>query len=139
MYRFRIHYITIIIFLISLSCNRHDEIVKDIYNRWEITDFMSVESVLYEKDNNFDPVIEFYRNGSYSIQLDVNNCLGGFSLPGNEEVNITVRGCTKMCCDSDFSKKIIEMLPQVDSYSIEKNKMKLNVPGWGWINLELDN
>ena len=31
------------------------------------------------------------------------------------------------------------MLPQVSSYTIEGNILKLNFPQWGWINLELHN
>jgi len=138
------HKLQILLFILLFgytfnSCNRHDDVAIEIYNRWEVVDFISVESILYAKDNDFNPVIQFQKNGCYTLQLDVNNCTESFSLSGNEGIEITAAGCTKICCDSDFSNKITEMLAQVDSYSIEKNKMKLNVSGWGWINLELNN
>ena len=124
---------------IFISCNRTDDVAKDIYERWEILDMMSVESVLYAKENNYNPQIEFYVNGSVSLKLDANNCIGDFTLTGQGEIKINLVGCTEICCDSDFSKKIQDMLSLVKSYSIEGNKMKLNVPGWGWINLKLYN
>ncbi len=90
------------------------------------------------KNNEYNPIIEFYKEGNYTLELDVNGCSGEFKLTGEGEIEITLAGCTKLCCDSDFSKKIQEMLSQVSSYSIERNKLKLNITGWGWINLELN-
>ena len=127
-----------VLFTVS-SCDKNNKNVNDIYHKWEVVDFLSPESLLYAKDNDFNPKIEFQENGSYTLQLDANNCSGNFILSEQDLINISEVGCTKMCCDSDFSNKIKEMLPQVNSYSIEKNKLKLNVPGWGWINLELNN
>jgi heat shock protein HslJ len=118
------------------SCDKSEnECSCDIYQRWEVTEFMSVESVAYPKKNGFNPVIEFKNNGLYSLKLDVNHCSGSFTLTGENNVSISSAGCTKICCDSEFSKKFVTMLTQVNKYSIEGNKMKLNVPGWGWIEL----
>ena len=131
---------TFLIILIIVSC-RKDKIdsAGNIYNQWEVADIMSVESVLYTKNNNFNPIIQFYKNGSISLKLDANNCIGDFILSGNGGIKIILSGCTEICCDSDFSEKIQQTLSLVDSYEIDKNKMKLHVPGWGWINLELHN
>lgn len=137
MNKIQISFIVLIFVFVFNSCKRSD-VARDIYNRWEIVDMMSVESVLYAKEDNFNPMIQLYTNGSVSLQLYANHCIGDFVLTGQEEIKIILTGCTEICCDSDFSTKIQEMLSQVKSYSIERNKMKLNVPGWGWINLELD-
>ena len=71
------------------------------------------------------------------MKLDNNNCSGSFKTADDDNIEITEPGCTKMCCDSDFSNKVALMLPQVASYSIEENKLKLNVPKWGWLSLEI--
>jgi len=42
-----------------------------------------------------------------------------------------------VCCDSEFSKKFVEMLPLVNSFSTEENILKLFVTEWGWIELKL--
>lgn len=109
-----------------------------MYGKWEVTGFMTVESMAYPTKNGFYPIIEFRDDGSYKLKLDVNSCLGNFALLENNQITLTVSGCTKMCCDSEFSNKLIQMLPQVESYQIESNILKLEVPDWGWINLELN-
>lgn len=134
--------ILLIAFFLSIffSCDKEDnEWSCDIYQNWEVMDFMSVESMAYSKDKGFNPVIEFKKDGSYFLKLDRNGCSGSFALTGENNIDISGAGCTKICCDSKFSLKFAEMLPKVISYSIERNKMKLNVSGWGWIELELNN
>jgi hypothetical protein len=134
----------ILIFLTSFilsSCEKegNDEIKFDenIFGKWEVVEFMSVESMLYSKNDNYYPIIEFKNDGSFSLELDQNNCSGNFVLSGENEIEITGPGCTKMCCDSDFSNKVATMLPQVTTYSFDEETLKLNVPGWGWISLKL--
>jgi hypothetical protein len=61
-----------------------------------------------------------------------------FELSGDNGFRITLPGCTKMCCDSNFSSTMKEMLAQVESYSIKEKNLILNVYGWGWINLKLN-
>ncbi len=137
---FRIYILNILILLAAVSCEKNEARDADyIFNKWEVVDFMSVESMLYAKENDYNPLIEFLKDGTYLLKLDVNSCSGNFELLKNEGIQIASPGCTKMCCDSDFSKKLNEMLPQVESYSIEQNKLILDIPGWGWINLELNN
>ncbi len=121
-----------------ISCNKDDQTAKDIYNRWKIVDFMSVESAVYPKNNDYNPIIQFYREGNYTLELDINSCSGSFNLSSGNSIEISATGCTYICCDSKFSEKISTMLPQVKSYEMNKNKMKLNIEGWGWINLELN-
>lgn len=131
--------IVVLLFVVSVSsCNKDEKIyADDIYNIWEATDYISLESSYHSKIDNYSPVIEFKENGSFTLKLDRNNCTGNFTVSGENGIEITGPGCTKICCDSDFSNKIAVMLPQVKSYSIEGNRMKMYVPAWGWINLEL--
>ncbi|TNF45172.1 MAG: META domain-containing protein [Bacteroidetes bacterium] len=95
-----------------------------------------MKTLAYPKDKNFSPVFEFRNDGRYSLKLDVNNCSGSFSLTSESNIDISVAGCTKICCDSKFSQKFVAMLPQITSYSIEGKEMKLIIPGWGWIELK---
>lgn len=136
LYRNVIPFFLIMLMMVSCQKDKYDS-GEVIYNKWEVIDMMSVESVHYAKNNNYNPLIQFFVNGSVSINLDANNCIGNFALTGEDKIEIMLTGCTEICCDSDFSVKIQEMLSQVKNYSIEQNKLKLNVPGWGWINLEL--
>ncbi|MDX8337609.1 META domain-containing protein [Draconibacterium sp. IB214405] len=102
---------------------------------WEADVFMSLESVGYPKDDNYSPLIEFKSDGSYDLLLDVNACGGEYSLSVNDSISISSPGCTKICCDSEFSVKLSTMLPQVSTYTITGDELQLSVSGWGWIAL----
>ena len=132
----------VIIFFLTLSifsCDKNEtEVGTGILGKWKATEFMSVESVAYPKKDGYNPVIEFNNDGSYYLKLDMNSCIGIFTLTDNSGISMTAPGCTKICCDSEFSKKFVQMLPQVKSYQLENNNLKLEVPEWGWINLELN-
>jgi heat shock protein HslJ len=121
------------------SCEKDkNEVIEDIYEEWKVIDFMSIESMLYAKNENYNPIIEFKRDSSFSLKLDVNNCFGSFEIKDGNKIVISSAGCTKICCDSDFSNKVAVMLPQVTTYSFDDETLKLNVPGWGWISLKLN-
>ena len=128
-----------LVIIFCLSCEKREHrVADDIFNKWEVVDFMSVESMYYAKTDNYSPVIEFAADGSFLLKLDRNSCFGSFTLSGENGISMSGPGCTKICCDSDFSIKLAVILSQVESYSFEENTMKLNVSGWGWINLKLD-
>jgi heat shock protein HslJ len=137
MKRFQIIFITFLV-LALLSCDKKEkDEMKSIYGKWEATDFISLESVAYPKKDGFNPILEFKNDGTYNLQLDFNKCSGDFTLLNNNGISFSSVGCTKMCCDSNFSLKFSQMLPQVKTYHIKRNKLKLEVPDWGCINLEL--
>jgi heat shock protein HslJ len=122
--------------LVFFSCEKSEkEDTSDIYGKWEATELMSIESVGYPKDKGFNPLIEFKNDGTHRIKLDANGCFGDFTLRSSKSISISASGCTEMCCDSQFSGKFIQMLPQVKTFEIEGSNLKLNIPGWGWIEL----
>ena len=130
--------LVLIVFVLLLACrDKDDECNKeDIIGKWEVTEMISVESVSYAKDNGYNPVIDFKTDQAVEIKLDVNSCFGSFQLQGNNAIEISDAGCTEICCDSDFSVKFVQMLPQVSSWSFDKNVLQLHVSGWGWFELK---
>ena len=131
--------IVIVLFsVLAFSCDKDENpVVDNIYYTWEVVDFMSIESMLYAKDNNYNPTIEFKQDGSLNLKLDANSCFGSFETEGENNVSFSAVGCTKICCDSDFSNKLAAMLPRVESYDLEDDQLRLNVPAWGFISLKL--
>ena len=101
-----------IIFFLTLSifsCDKNEtEVRTGILGKWKATEFMSVESVAYPKKDGYNPVIEFNNDGTYYLKLDMNSCIGIFTLTDNSGISMTAPGCTKICCDSEFSKKFVE-------------------------------
>ena len=50
--------------LTNVSCDEEDcACTSDIYRAWEVEEFISLESMHYTKDDNYNPVIEFNENG----------------------------------------------------------------------------
>lgn len=120
------------------SCQEEVVLAEDdIYHTWEVTDFISVESMATFKNENTPILLTFKRDGSYLLKLDVNSCTGSYAIPVKDSISLQGPGCTKMCCDSPFSEKLTEVLPRVRSYTIEKNTLFLEVSEWGLIQLEL--
>ena len=107
-----------------------------IFHTWEAKEFISVESVPYEKLEGNPILLTFKRDGTYALKLDINSCGGNFQADTNW-IELTLPICTEACCDSPFSYKLASMLPKVTSYTIEGETLKLNVPQWGYIELEL--
>lgn len=131
------HIFLLLVLVFLSACKDKDDNSKDaLIGKWEIQEFMSVESVLYMKDDDFSPVIEFKNDGTYELQLDVNECSGNFDYGENETIGISEVGCTYVCCDSDFSEKATAMLFQVESFTVQQDELELHVPGWGWLVLK---
>ncbi|HET6558677.1 MAG TPA: META domain-containing protein [Prolixibacteraceae bacterium] len=124
-------------FTLMGSCQ--EEIVAgddDLFHTWEATEFMSLESVAYPRNEGSAVLLTFKRDGSYHLRLDVNSCMGSYETGDSASIHIESAGCTKMCCDSPFSVKLSEMLTKVTSYQIEDDTLQLHVPGWGYVELE---
>lgn len=110
---------------------------EDIYHTWEATTFISVESVAYPKNEDTPILLTFKRDGTYTLKLDMNSCWGTFEKGEGDSITITGPGCTKFCCDSQFSVKLAGTLEKVSSYTIDENILQLKVEGWGFIELKL--
>jgi len=122
---------------VLISCDKNDEGNAALYQTWEAKDFMSLESVAYPKAEGKKILLTFDKSGSFSLRLDINGCGGNFTVGENNRLEMTSPICTEICCDSKFSEKLVQTIPKVTSYNIEGAVLKLNVPQWGWIELEL--
>jgi hypothetical protein len=101
----------VVLFIIFNACTTGVDCrsTREIYGKWEVKKFLAIESVKQAKNEVYNPVAEFKQDGTVDIQLDANTCSGGFDLLGETEINIGNTGCTKICCDNEFSIKFILM------------------------------
>ena len=126
------------VFLILISCHKDQgSVAGDNCQIWEAKSFMSIESVAYPKNENTPILLTFKKDGTYSLKLDVNSCGGNFTSGKNGKLEIESPACTEACCDSKFSEKLATTISKVTSFDIEGKTLKLNVPQWGYIELEL--
>ncbi|WP_340111481.1 META domain-containing protein [Maribellus mangrovi] len=127
----------LLIALFLASCRDNDaKNCEELTGKWEIKEFISIESVLYAKDNAYNPLIEFNDDGTYNLYLDRNGCQGSFEFGEGDAIHISPAGCTEMCCDSDFSIKAAIMLNQVETYEMQDNDLELHIPTWGFLVLK---
>jgi heat shock protein HslJ len=92
-----------------------------------------VGTTYYEKDQyNERPekeeglTITFQEDGKISYKLSVNNCFGSYTLE-NEKMSVTLGGCTKMCCDSEFADEFQNILSTAKSYKVHgENYLAIN-------------
>ena len=130
--------LTAIVLLFTLiSCKNEEQANANLWAAWEAKSFMSLESVAYPKNENNKILLTFDENGSYHLKLDINSCGGNFTSGKNNKLEIESPACTEACCDSKFSEKLVTMISKVTSFNIEGKTLKLNVPKWGYIELEL--
>jgi hypothetical protein len=128
----------LVLLLLIVACKKDGNTkTVDIYREWEVTGFMSVESVAYPKTEGNRIMLTFNSTGVYQVHLDINYCSGNFTVGKNCQLQIQSSGCSKACCDSKFSEKLIETLPKVTSYEIVGGQLKISVPQWGYIELQL--
>jgi len=119
------------------SCEQDDnDFIKNIdivSEKWKIVKLKSCEDVPYSYTSE-NYIFEFVNDTVYNINLDVNQCSGKYKLFLNEEIEIEMAGCTKMCCDSEFAQNLISLLSQMKQYSENNNELILT--GNGTIVLE---
>lgn len=64
-------------------------------------------------------------SNAIDVGLEVNHCLGEIDLMTNQECYISLSGCTKECCDSEFSDLFKSMLNEHYSLDFKRNKLIL--------------
>lgn len=129
-------FVVILMLALVFSCRKDDD-HSGLFQTWEAKEFMSIESVAYPKNENTRVLLTFSRSGSYHLKLDINSCGGNFATGKSNQIEMETAACTEACCDSKFAEKVAAMLSRVNSYEISGKTLKLNVPQWGYIELEL--
>ena len=130
-------FLTALILFTFFACDKDDKANAILYHTWEAKEFMSIESVAYPKNENTKVLLIFNSAGTYQLKLDVNSCGGNFAAGVNNHLEIESPACTEVCCDSKFAEKVAAMISRATSYEISGSTLMLNVPQWGFIELEL--
>lgn len=130
-FRLLIWYLPLLFFL--AGCEKIDGPAKDIFQTWEAIEFVSVESVIYEKSDHSQILLTINPDNSYRLQLDVNSCGGELLSISELGILFSSPACTEACCDSDFALRLVSLLSSINMYKIEGDTLRLSVPNWGFI------
>jgi hypothetical protein len=115
------------------SCKKDSESSVTIIGKWKVEGFVS-NSASASKTVTTDIYLTFYNNKTLNIALEVNTCSSTFSLD-NSALLIESTSCTEICCDSEFSEELLELLPLVETHHFTNGK--LNLKGSDNLNIRL--
>lgn len=123
----------IFILIVQASCEKIDGPAKNVFQTWEVNQFISIESAVYAKNTGTQILLTINPDQTYQLQLDVNSC--GGKLLSISELGIIFDSptCTEACCDSDFAQRFVKLLTSISMYKVDDDILRLSVPGWGFI------
>jgi len=106
MNRFQVTIISLFMLAI-FSCDKSEpDKTGSIYGKWAVTDFISVESISYPMKDGFNPVIEIKIDGTYNLKLDMNSCMGNFTLSDPNMISFSIRDALKFAATANSQKSL---------------------------------
>jgi heat shock protein HslJ len=132
--RMTIQFILAVLFApLITSCSKDKQTI--IKNDWQVESIkIHSDSALKFPVNTY--ILSFENKRKYSIKLDVNSCFGKVDFKSNNKIEFKSDGCTKICCDSDFAKSIIDILAKVNHYNVSDTNLILTGEDGEIINLK---
>lgn len=127
--------LVISILLLHSSCDSTETDLSGIVRTWQIVSVHTVDSTDPNLQLEDNLTITFHDDQTYDLFLEVNKCQGNYSVWENDSIEISVSGCTKMCCDSEFSGKLLGLLPHTTTYRIDRYRLLLYAEN-GFVKLE---
>ena len=101
--------------MILVSCKKEDINLNIMFNKWKVLKIKKQGESKYSKAKNIY-ILDFTSDTTYTLHLDVNSCLGVYSIIKNGNIAIEPMGCTEMCCDSEFGENLSFLLPKMSDY-----------------------
>lgn len=125
--------IVLFFFPLIISCSKDKQTI--IKNDWQ------VESIKIHSDSGLQLpmntyILSFKNKRNYSIELDVNSCSGKVHFKSNNKIEFEWPSCTKVCCDSDFAEKMMDVLGNVNKYDVSDEALILSGENGKIINLK---
>ncbi len=86
---------------------------------WSLTGitFYEKDQIIIRPEKEKGLTVKFMADGKLSYKLSVNSCFGTYSTKA-ETMRVQLGGCTKMCCDSEFSDNFQSVLSTAKAYKI---------------------
>lgn len=105
-----------------------------LVGKWKVTSLS--ETGTWQDASTYTSFFTFYTTRQFGVALDVNVCGGGFDIPEDGKITISWDGCTKTCCDGDYGKKIIQLIPEMNNYLLS-GKDTITFSGSGQTKIKL--
>ncbi|WP_163710346.1 hypothetical protein [Mangrovibacterium lignilyticum] len=118
------------------ACQKIEGPAKNIFQTWEVKEFVSTESTNYSKREDSPIYLTIHEDQSYSLKLDANICQGSLLRITDLSIIFESPACTEICCDSPFSSHLADLLPFISMYKVQDNILRLSISDWGFIECE---
>jgi heat shock protein HslJ len=112
------------IFLTLLSCKKEN--INITSHKWEVVSVKESGQTFSDKPKE-SYILDFTRNSTYQLKLDVNNCSGKYVIPVKGKISFGSAVCTKACCDTEFAENLLKMLNEVSDYYVKGDILTLKV------------
>ncbi|WP_420574012.1 DUF6438 domain-containing protein [Kordia sp.] len=115
---------TLVLSVLVLTLVSCDASTKEfIGSSWRITDLV--------KEGKSIPVANevtlFIKSDTeFLLKLDRNSCFGTYEITGKDGIKMLDLGCTKICCDSEFSLAVVNALSKVSKINLNKDRVTLS-------------
>lgn len=110
-----------ILVLTLVSCDASTK--EFIGSSWKVTELKTNGTVVKVTS---DVILKVNSETDFTLKLDTNNCFGTYAITGKDKIKLEGLACTEMCCDSDFSKAVLNGLSKVSKISLNKNRVTLS-------------
>ena len=108
--------------VLLLSCEKEDVNIDIKSKKWVVVKMKCQgESTFTEAGKSY--VLEFTSDTTYTLRLDVNSCFGYYEIINSGNINISLMGCTEVCCDSDFAEDLSQLFPKMTEYYGKRNNL----------------
>ncbi|GEO05680.1 hypothetical protein AAE02nite_33440 [Adhaeribacter aerolatus] len=119
--------------LVIEACQKESVSPEDLLQKWQVVSMRRPNSAsqLYPVK---DYILQFKRNKSLTLKLDVNHCEGNYTVNQPGRIKITRMSYTEICCDSDLAQELASLFHHVSTYYVQADVLTLK--GLGEIKLK---
>lgn len=115
--------------LLPVACEPSGEGVSELKQKeWEVVSILQPGSSSPEHAGN-TYVLNFTDDTTYTLSLDVNNCSGTYRVKSGSRIEFSRAVCTEVCCDSEFARSLVSLLPGMTDYRFDKGYLILKGEG----------
>ena len=126
--KFRILFLMISFGLLGSSCMKEDIDIDLTSKHWKVVKIKNAGQLTYTAtDSTY--ILRFSTESEFSLDLDVNMCIGLFEVPEQGSIDIQPMACTKVCCDSEFAEELAFLLPGMSEYYTRGDELYLEGDG----------
>jgi hypothetical protein len=114
--------------ILLASCDKKDMDIDLTSSEWKVEKIRKSGQLIYSgTDSTY--VLRFTSETEYTLNLDVNACIGLYRVTHRGCIAIQPMACTEICCDSDFAWELAELFPEMSSYFLRDNRLHFQGEG----------